>query len=73
MNERKFGKTQDKLFEIGKFAPLLLWKPVIEKDFGQQRFLTDHPTKLFERGEFADVPVLTGITAHGIIDPAISK
>lgn len=61
------------MFEIGRFAPLLLWKPCIEYDFGQERFLIDDPTKLFSRGEFAQVSVMVGITEMEIIKPAIGK
>lgn len=61
------------MFEIGKFAPLLLWKPVIEYDFGQERFLTEDPTKLYQKGLVARVPVLAGITANGFLQPTIGK
>lgn len=36
----------------------------IEKDYGQERFLVEHPTCSFSRGHFAKVPVLTGITRN---------
>lgn len=73
MKDKKFGKTQRKIFEIGRCAPLLLWKPVVEYDFGQERFLTEDPTKLFQKGLVARVPVLAGITAHGFLQPTIGK
>lgn len=61
------------MFEFGPGNPILLWKPVIEPDFGQERFLTDDPTKLFASGEFMHVPVLTGITKYEFLYPAIGK
>lgn len=36
----------------------------IEQDYGQERFLVEHPTCSFRRGAFAKVPVLTGITRN---------
>lgn len=50
------------MFEFGKVNPSLLWLPVVEPDLGQERFLTDDPTILFERGEFCRVPVMAGVT-----------
>lgn len=42
--------------------PVVSWYPVIEPDFGQERFLTDDPTKLFREGDFERVPIISGIT-----------
>lgn len=61
------------MFEFGLGNPIILWKPVIEHDFGQERFLTDHPTKLFEEGNFARVPILSGITKYELLHPAIGN
>lgn len=36
----------------------------IEKDYGQERFLVEHPTCSFSKGQFTKVPVLTGITRN---------
>ncbi|XP_050295651.1 esterase E4-like [Anthonomus grandis grandis] len=52
---------------LPKFAewgtdPILLWTPVIENDFGQERFLTAHPITLFMKGEFTKIPFMTGVT-----------
>lgn len=43
--------------------PLFIWTPVMEKDFGQPRFLTAHPITLIQNGEFHKVPFITGVTA----------
>ena len=46
---------------------------MIEKDFGQERFLIDDPIKLFREGNFHKVPVIAGITENEFIDPARSN
>lgn len=61
------------MFEFGSGNPVLLWKPVVEPDFGQERFLTDDPTKLIQRGDFSRVPILAGITKFELLQSAISK
>lgn len=50
------------MFEFGEDNPLLLWTYVIEKDFGQERYLLDEPFKLIEKGLYTKVPILMGIT-----------
>ena len=63
-------KTAEEIVEtLGKFAeyrfdPVLVWTPVIELDFGQERFLTEHPIKTVLKGNFAKVPIMTGITTE---------
>ncbi|KAF5303743.1 hypothetical protein FQR65_LT18959 [Abscondita terminalis] len=44
--------------------PLLLWTPVIELDFGQERFLTEHPIVSGLNGKFANVPIMAGVTSE---------
>lgn len=67
------GNSLNDMFEFGPGNPIILWKPVIELDFGQQRFLTDHPVKLFKEGKFTQIPILAGITKYEFLHPAISK
>lgn len=55
------------------YIPVLLWKPVIEPDFGQERFLAQDPTLSFQSGRFQRVPVLGGITKDEFVNPAIGK
>ncbi|KAF2903951.1 hypothetical protein ILUMI_02213 [Ignelater luminosus] len=50
--------------------PILVWLPVIESDFGQERFLTDNPIKLLQKGDFAQVPVMAGVTTLEFAGPA---
>ena len=66
------GNSLDGMFEFGFGNPIILWKPVVEPDFGQERFLTEDPTTLFKRGDFARVPILAGITKY-FLDPAICE
>lgn len=40
-----------------------MWRPVIEPNFGQARYLEADPDTLLENGNFSRVPVLIGITA----------
>lgn len=61
------------MFEFGRENPVLIWLPVVELDFGQERFLTDDPTKLFSLGEFARVPVIAGVTKYEFLYPAICE
>ncbi|KRT84620.1 esterase, partial [Oryctes borbonicus] len=42
--------------------PILIWTAVIEPDFGQERFLTEHPVTSAIHGRFAKVPTMLGIT-----------
>lgn len=48
------------------------WWPVIEPDFGQERFITDDPVTLFRNGNFARVPAVLGRTADEFVDPVPS-
>ncbi|KAG4074695.1 hypothetical protein HA402_008793 [Bradysia odoriphaga] len=49
---------------------VLAWTPLIEEDFGQERFLTDDPSVLFRQGNFSRVSTIAGITDHEFIAPA---
>lgn len=60
------------MFEFER-NPVLLFKPVVELDFGQERFMVDNPTKLFEEGNFARVPIVAGITEYEFLGPAIGN
>nr|XP_023027102.1 esterase FE4-like [Leptinotarsa decemlineata] len=55
------GNSLSGFREYGK-NPIIIWSPVIEKDFGQPRFLPDHPDRLIENGRFQKVPLITGQT-----------
>ncbi|XP_030763816.1 esterase E4-like [Sitophilus oryzae] len=55
------GQSLPQFAEFGT-DPLLIWTPVMERDFGQPRFLTAHPITLIQNGEFHKVPFITGVT-----------
>ncbi|CAG9773584.1 unnamed protein product [Ceutorhynchus assimilis] len=55
------GQSLPKFAEFGT-DPVLIWTPVMEKDFGQPRFLHAHPITLIKNGEFQKVPFITGVT-----------
>lgn len=67
-----FGKSVIHMFEFDG-NPILIWLPVVEPDLGQERFLTDDPTRLFLRGDFYRVPVIAGITELEFTNLGISK
>ncbi|KAG4073007.1 hypothetical protein HA402_009426 [Bradysia odoriphaga] len=69
---RDFGNSLVNMFEFSHGNPILIWYPVIEKDFGQERFLTENPTKLMRQGRFMRVPIIAGITEHEFLGPAIA-
>lgn len=51
----------------------MIWAPVVERDFGQERFLTDEPNTLLQSGNFSKVNVMVGITADEFISPVRSE
>ncbi|XP_055371595.1 esterase E4-like [Condylostylus longicornis] len=60
-------KPWEKLIEIGakwdgNCFPDLEWNYEIEKNFGQEKFMINHPVILFKIGEFHKVPIIIGIT-----------
>ncbi|KAF5277165.1 hypothetical protein FQR65_LT03871 [Abscondita terminalis] len=59
----ELGNSLSGFYEF-RFDPLLIWLPVIELDFGQERFLTEHPITSALKGKFAKVPFMTGITTE---------
>lgn len=61
------------MFEFNDGNPVFLWKPVVEPDFGQERFLHENPTRLYRQGRFARVPIMAGITEYEFLEPAICK
>lgn len=61
------------MFDLEGGNPVLLWKPVVEPDLGQERFMTDNPTRLYTQGRFARIPVITGVTELEFAGPAIGK
>ncbi|XP_037944651.1 venom carboxylesterase-6-like [Teleopsis dalmanni] len=56
-----FVNSMDDMFDFNG-QPILNWKPVIEKDFGQERYLIEDPYKTMLSGNIYKVPLITGIT-----------
>lgn len=47
--------------------------PVVEEDFGQERFFVEDPAATFEKGKFNRVPVIAGRTADEFISTVPGK
>lgn len=65
------GNSLPEMFEFGTNDPVLVWKPVVEQDFGQERFLTEDPMIAFRSGNFMRVPIIAGITKDEFFNSAI--
>lgn len=66
----------DVVLKIVKEFPeceIVIWMPVVEKDFGQDRFFTEEPSELFRKGNFNQVPVIAGRTADEFVSPVPGK
>lgn len=44
--------------------PIYNWMPVVEPDFGQERFIAEDPYKIMEKGAINKVPLIIGITQY---------
>nr|QIK02107.1 carboxylesterase 6 [Holotrichia parallela] len=64
LNTKTAKEIGDSLYGFDEFLydPIWIWTPVIEPDFGQERFLIEHPIDSVKKGDFAKVPVMMGIT-----------
>lgn len=63
----------NEMYEFDEYNPIMIWLPVVEPDLGQERFLTDDPTRLYQLGQFNRIPVMAGITELEFAYLAISK
>lgn len=60
------GNTSNDFKEFdGK--PIVIWYPVVELDFGQERFLTEDPKISFSNGQFSKVPLIAGMTQNEFV------
>ncbi|XP_075986157.1 esterase E4-like [Anticarsia gemmatalis] len=57
----EIGNSLSGMFEFG-YDPVLLWMPVVEEDFGQERFLVRHPVESFCNGDLTEVPFIVSQT-----------
>lgn len=60
MKFEDFSSTVGGFKDIGG-NPIIVWKPVVERNFGQDLFLKDTPINLFRSGNFSNVPVMAGV------------
>lgn len=68
-----FARSLSNMFEFSSGQPIILYKPVIERDFGQERFLTQHPSCGIRQGKFQRVNILTGLTQYEFLNPAVCE
>ncbi|KAK5641593.1 hypothetical protein RI129_010140 [Pyrocoelia pectoralis] len=66
----EIGDSLNGFKEFGS-DPVIIWNTVIELDFGQERFLTEHPIRSVLKGKFQKVPVMTGVTTEEMSNRAI--
>lgn len=52
---------------------IIYWFPVIEDNFGQERFLIEDPSETFRSGKFNKVPIIIGRTEHEFQDRTESE
>lgn len=73
--KKRTGNNFNFFFVVKEFGtdPVLIWTPVIEGDYGQQRFLPEHPVQILNSGKFAKVPFISGVTSDEFADRAFSK
>ncbi|XP_011208510.2 bile salt-activated lipase [Bactrocera dorsalis] len=64
-----FVNTSAQMFDFN-WNPILNWLPVIEEDFGQERFLLENPYKTIQSSNFQRVPIIIGITENEFVGGA---
>lgn len=76
-NKIGFQKTAEEIAnnEIHSYlrCEIMTWLPVVEGNFGQQRYLIEDPNESFREGRFEKANVIVGVTADEFISPAASK
>nr|UZN46518.1 esterase CXE5 [Heliothis virescens] len=59
---RELGDSLTKFWEFGPGDPVGLWGPVVEPDFGQERYLTINPLEAVKQGKMHTVPLIISQT-----------
>ncbi|CAK1547561.1 unnamed protein product [Leptosia nina] len=57
----KLGNSLDGFREFS-IDPILIWTPVIEAEYGQERFLSEHPLHTISSGKLNSVPLIVSQT-----------
>lgn len=50
-------------FQEYAYDPVLVWVPIVERDFGQERFLVEDPLTSLQAGRFQAVPYIVSQTS----------
>ncbi|XP_045447647.1 venom carboxylesterase-6-like [Melitaea cinxia] len=58
---KEIGDSVSQFYEFG-FDPLSIWVPVLEKDFGQERFLSIDPVTAVKEGKMHAIPYIVSQT-----------
>uniref|UniRef100_A0A1A9W1J0 Carboxylic ester hydrolase n=1 Tax=Glossina brevipalpis TaxID=37001 RepID=A0A1A9W1J0_9MUSC len=66
----EIANTLRQMFLFGKDNPVYLWLPIIEKNFGQERFLTEDPYQTLYDLPRLDIPLMIGYTNGEFCDSA---
>ena len=69
---KNFGDNLKKMFDFS-YNPVLLWTPIVEKYFGQERFLVENPTVAYKRGNFMRIPIMAGVTRDEFANSAVGE
>ncbi|XP_036317505.1 esterase FE4-like, partial [Rhagoletis pomonella] len=64
-----FVNSSAQMFDFN-WNPVLNWMPVIEDDFGQERFLVEDPYKTIQSERLYKVPLIIGITEYEFVGGA---
>lgn len=52
---------------------IVAWRPVVESDFGQERFFGEDPVKIISDGNFTKVPIIIGRTTDEFVSDVPGK
>ncbi|XP_059056062.1 carboxylic ester hydrolase-like [Achroia grisella] len=58
---KEIGESLNSFYDFG-YDPLLIWSPIVEPDFGQERFLTMEPMEAIRTGKMHAVPFIVSRT-----------
>lgn len=73
MDAVELAISWQRIYDFAESSPIIPFTAVIERDFGQDRFLVEDPTVLFQMGRFEQVPVMTGITKNELLFPGLRE